>query len=272
LRATGRKIRRPRTPLDLRVGHGGTLDVEAAGVLVVGLGRGCKQLDAFLRGNKAYVADARLGVATDTYDAEGRVTHVADAAHVDAACVRHALPRFVGDIWQRPPSFSAARVDGRRLYEYARAGQAPPVEPRPRCVHVASIDLVSLANPAGGHSFGSRADALPPDVAQYYAGSRRQWAEGRGQPGVGDVLLAFANDPQQARMRLAVRCGGGVYVRSLVHDIGQSVGAAATMLTLVRLAQGVLRLDRDAIAVDDLAYTDRVAAAMRHAEDVCAAA
>ncbi|KAJ1720611.1 pseudouridine synthase pus4 [Coemansia erecta] len=191
LRATGRKIRRPRTALDLRVGHGGTLDVEAAGVLVVGLGRGCKRLDGFLRGPKAYVADARLGVATDTHDAEGRVTRLADAAHVDAPRLRQALPRFTGDIWQRPPAFSAARVDGRRLYEYARAGELPPTEPKARCVHVASISLARLANPAGGHWLGSRAGALPADAAQYYAGGRRQWAEGRGQPAVGDVLLPW---------------------------------------------------------------------------------
>ncbi|KAJ2704983.1 pseudouridine synthase pus4 [Coemansia sp. IMI 203386] len=265
LRHSGKKIRRAKTAAGLRVGHGGTLDVEAGGLLVIGMGRGCKMLEGFLRGGKSYLADARLGVATDTFDAEGRVTQVAKTEGIGAEEISNELARFSGDIEQMPPVYSAIRVDGRRLYEYARMGQHVPVPLKPRAVHVHSVNLVWFNN--GQHTFGSRV-ALPAAAAEYYASGTHQWSDGVGSPVVGDVLLKYANDPQAPRFQLAIRSGGGVYIRSLVHDLGQALGSAATMLTLLRLAQGPLRLDRDSINVEDLPYADRVIAAIEHAKHV----
>ncbi|KAJ2878913.1 pseudouridine synthase pus4 [Coemansia asiatica] len=233
LRKTGKKIRRTKTAPGLRVGHGGTLDVEACGLLVIGLGKGCKLLDGFLKGGKSYMADARLGVATDTFDAEGRVTQVAKTEGIGSEDIARCLREFTGSIEQLPPMYSAIRVDGRRLYEYARMGQHVPVPLKPRSVLVDSVKMAYFSSP-GQETFGTRV-ALPEDAAQYYAEGAHKWIEGMGSPRIGDVLLPYSNDPQAPRVQLAIRSGGGVYIRSLVHDLGQSLGSAATMLTLLRL-------------------------------------
>ncbi|KAJ1815108.1 TruB pseudouridine (psi) synthase 1 [Coemansia sp. RSA 2599] len=266
LRLSGKKIRRSRPAPGLRVGHGGTLDVEAGGLLVIGLGKSCKLLDGFLKGGKSYLADARLGVATDTYDAEGRVTQIAQTEGIGADDITRCLQRFSGNIEQLPPMYSAIRVDGRRLYEYARMGQDVPVPLKPRPVYVDNINLVYFSNP-GQQPFGARV-ALPSDAAEYYASGAHRWVDGAGSPGIGDVLLPYSNDPRAARVQLAIRSGGGVYIRSLIHDLGQTLGSAATMLTLLRLSQGPLRLDRDSIDVSDLPYIDRIVAAIEHVKNV----
>ena len=126
----------------LRVGHGGTLDRPAEGVLVIGVGRGCKLLGGFLCGSKTYRVSAVLGFATTTYDAEGEVTHraAADAATPTLQAVQQALAAFTGDILQRPPAYSAVKVAGKRAWQLARAGEQLVLEQRP--VHVHSIQLL----------------------------------------------------------------------------------------------------------------------------------
>ena len=113
-----------------KVGHAGTLDPAAAGVLVVGIGTGTRLLEYLVGGDKAYRAEVRLGLVTDTQDAEGEVLAKADASGVTEAALRETLARFVGHVQMMPPMYSAIRHEGRKLYEYARAGQAVALEPR----------------------------------------------------------------------------------------------------------------------------------------------
>lgn len=117
-----------------RVGHGGTLDPAATGVLPIGLGFATRLLDYAIEAPKSYRARIVLGVATDTYDAEGAVTFRGDYSHLTRADVETALERFEGVLEQLPPLYSAVKVEGRPLYRYAREGQ--PVERRPRRVTV----------------------------------------------------------------------------------------------------------------------------------------
>jgi tRNA pseudouridine55 synthase len=118
-----------------RVGHAGTLDPLASGLLLVLVGEGVK-LSPYLTGlDKEYRATVRLGVTTDTDDAEGRVLRDVEAGHVDPAQVEHALDALVGAIQQRPPAFSAIKQDGQRLYRRARAGQAVEVAAREVVIH-----------------------------------------------------------------------------------------------------------------------------------------
>ena len=131
-----------------RVGHTGTLDPMATGVLPVCVGEATKLVPFLMGGDKVYEAEALLGVTTDTLDATGTVVATADAAGVTRAAVAAALPRFVGTILQRPPMHSALRVDGRRLYELARKGVE--VERAPRPVRVDAIELVTWAPPRLG--------------------------------------------------------------------------------------------------------------------------
>ena len=105
-----------------RVGHAGTLDPIATGVLPVCLGQATRFMDYLVGGGKSYVGEVTLGSATDTYDAEGEVTATGDASSVSRADVEAQLPLFTGAVMQQPPMYSAVKHEGQRLYELARAG------------------------------------------------------------------------------------------------------------------------------------------------------
>ena len=122
-----------------RIGHAGTLDPQVTGVLPLCLGRATRAVEYLQELPKAYVAVLRLGVATDTEDLTGTVTETADASHVTEEMVRETLARFVGEIEQVPPMYSAVKVGGRKLYELAREGKT--VERKPRKVTIHSLDL-----------------------------------------------------------------------------------------------------------------------------------
>jgi tRNA pseudouridine55 synthase len=128
-----------------RVGHGGTLDPLASGVLPICIGEGTKLAAFLLDADKEYEVTLGLGVETDTYDADGAVTARCDASGVDEARVRAALPAFTGALEQTPPVYSALKRDGRPLYDYARAGES--VELRPRAVTVHELALTAFAGP-----------------------------------------------------------------------------------------------------------------------------
>lgn len=129
-------------------GHGGTLDPMASGVLVVLLGEGTKLSAQVMDHTKSYDAEIRLGVATDTLDAEGEVTAQAPVppAALERATIEALLPRFVGDVLQVPPRYSALKVDGRTNMSRARAGEDFDVAPRP--AHCIALTLLEIL-PAG---------------------------------------------------------------------------------------------------------------------------
>jgi len=117
-----------------KVGHAGTLDPMATGLLVLGLGRATRLLRFVQEGEKTYVARALFGVATDSLDADGSVLD-REPMPVDQADVEQAAERFVGDIHQIPPMVSAVKVAGRRLYELAREGVEIERKARPVTIH-----------------------------------------------------------------------------------------------------------------------------------------
>lgn len=126
-------------PRGTRVGHMGTLDPEAAGVLPIGVGKATRLFDYVSDKEKVYRAELCVGAATDTQDATGRI--VQRGPGVEEEAVRAVLPRFMGEIEQTPSMYSAIKVDGRKLYEAARAGQEIEV-PR-RTVHIERVDFVA---------------------------------------------------------------------------------------------------------------------------------
>ena len=113
-----------------KVGHAGTLDPLATGVLVLGLGRATRLLGHLALGDKDYVATARLGVRTVSDDSQGEVVATATAAGLDPATVRAEAARFLGEIEQVPSAVSAVKVDGRTAYDRVRAGEDVVLEPR----------------------------------------------------------------------------------------------------------------------------------------------
>lgn len=126
----------------MKLGHGGTLDPMATGVLIVGVGSGTKQLQNFLYCTKTYEATVLFGAATDTYDAMGKVLAKAPYGHVTQQRVEDALAAFRGKIMQRPPIYSALRIEGKRLYEYAREGKELPREIQERPMEVKELEIV----------------------------------------------------------------------------------------------------------------------------------
>jgi tRNA pseudouridine55 synthase len=137
--------------LKVKLGHGGTLDPMATGVLIVGVGKGTKELGKFLECTKSYECVVLFGAATDSYDAVGKVVSQADYAHVTRELVEEKLNDFRGDIMQKPSVFSALKVDGKKMYEYAREGKdIPAVAARP--VTVKELELVEWLDP-GTHDF-----------------------------------------------------------------------------------------------------------------------
>lgn len=125
-----------------KIGHAGTLDPMATGLVVLALGRATRLLRFVQDRPKTYVATAQFGVATDSLDADGAILSREPMA-VERPDLEAVIPRFVGDIMQVPPMVSAIRVDGRRLYEMARAGEE--VERPPRPVHIERIEIVDFA-------------------------------------------------------------------------------------------------------------------------------
>ncbi|KAI9838140.1 MAG: hypothetical protein M1837_002635 [Sclerophora amabilis] len=137
-----RKRRRDKRSPQVKIGHGGTLDPLATGVLIAGIGRGTKRLQSFLTCTKTYEAVVLFGVATDSYDRLGKVLARAPYKHLTREMVAESLEKFRGKIMQRPPIFSALRVQGKKLYEYAREGKEVPIEIQERPVEVLNLELV----------------------------------------------------------------------------------------------------------------------------------
>ncbi|HIW92906.1 MAG TPA: tRNA pseudouridine(55) synthase TruB [Candidatus Flavonifractor merdipullorum] len=128
-----------------RVGHAGTLDPMATGVLPVFVGRATRAVEFAAEGGKEYVAGLRLGVVTNTQDTSGTVLEEKPVS-VDRAALEAALAPFRGDILQIPPMYSAIKRDGKKLYELARKGQEVEREPRP--VTIYSLEVVDQTGPA----------------------------------------------------------------------------------------------------------------------------
>jgi tRNA pseudouridine55 synthase len=135
---------RRRLPRRTKVGHAGTLDPGAAGVLVVCVGVATRLIEYVMVGDKAYRAEACLGMTTDTLDAEGQVLEERDASAVTQAQAAAAVAGLVGPQQMEPPMYSAARVDGERLYDLARQGREVAREARP--VTVYSAELIDFSS------------------------------------------------------------------------------------------------------------------------------
>lgn len=130
----------------LKVGHAGTLDPRATGLLVVCTGQATKRLESLQADDKAYTATVKLGARTASYDAEQPEEDHRDTGHLTQAVLEAALEDFRGEIQQVPPVFSAVQVGGKRAYVAARAGEA--VELRPRTVTIHELQLTRFGSPS----------------------------------------------------------------------------------------------------------------------------
>ncbi|HET7536805.1 MAG TPA: tRNA pseudouridine(55) synthase TruB [Candidatus Didemnitutus sp.] len=128
-----------------RIGHAGTLDPMATGVLVMLIGKATRISQYLISTDKVYEGEATLGVTTNSQDAEGEVMETRPVPELTEAQVREAMKGFLGDQYQTPPMFSAVKIDGVPLYKKARQGEE--VEREPRFIRVMSFELLSFASP-----------------------------------------------------------------------------------------------------------------------------
>ena len=210
-----------------RVGHAGTLDPMATGVLVVGVEKATRLLGHLTLTDKEYQATIRLGQATDTGDAEGTVTTGRPAGHLSLAQVQAAAAALTGEIQQVPPSVSAIKVAGRRAYQLTREGAPPVLKPRPVTVWsftVQAVQPVPASSPGAGLPGTSLAGA------------------GLPAPAPGDLL----------DVAVEVRCSSGTYIRALARDMGEALGVGGHLTRLRRTRVGPYGLSA-AHTLDELA-------------------
>ena len=190
-----------------RVGHAGTLDPLAEGVLPIAIGGATRMIDFLHRQPKRYLAVVMFGVATDTQDLEGKL--MARSPRVPGiAAIEAALAGMVGRQLQRPPAYSALKVGGRRAYDLAREGRPPELPERE--VHIYSLELCEVD--------WWRGDDL----------SAAGMSHLRDDHGNGGRLVVAVD----------VSCGSGTYIRSLARDLGEVLGTFACLAGLRRTAVG----------------------------------
>lgn len=125
-----------------KVGHAGTLDPLATGVLIVCTGRSTRSIDLLQAGQKEYVATLRLGATTPSFDLETEIDATYPWEHITPQLIEEVIPRFTGSVLQVPPVFSAVKVDGKRAYNYARKGKE--VELKPKTLEIPEIEVLSF--------------------------------------------------------------------------------------------------------------------------------
>ena len=210
-----------------KVGHGGTLDPLASGVLPIALGEATKLCGRMLDASKAYDFTIRLGEETDTLDAEGEVVATSDV-RPSLAQVEAILPSFTGEIEQIPPAYSALKIDGKAAYTRARAGEE--LEMNPRLVTVHGLKLL----PSQG-----RWREAPEGCEQLHHPST---ASGGPPHPVGEEL---------SEITLSATVSKGTYIRSLARDVARSLGTVGHVSYLRRTRAGPFGLDT-AVSLDFL--------------------
>jgi len=129
----------------IKVGHAGTLDPLASGLLILCTGKFTKKIDQYQAQQKEYTGTITLGGTTPSYDLETEVDQTFDISHISSELIQATTQQFMGDIQQQPPVFSALKKDGKRLYEFARAGEV--VEIPTRTVHISEFEITRIAIP-----------------------------------------------------------------------------------------------------------------------------
>ena len=129
----------------LKVGHSGTLDPKATGVLVLCTGKATSKIESLQTGEKEYIATLKMGATTPSYDLESEEDRQFETSHITRELLDEVLKNFIGTIEQIPPDFSAIKIDGKRAYEYARKGIA--VEIKPKILEVREIEIINFDLP-----------------------------------------------------------------------------------------------------------------------------
>ena len=234
----------------LKVGHAGTLDPLATGVMIVCTGRATKRIDELQAHTKEYVATLRLGATTPSFDLEHEIDAYYPTEHITRELVEETLKQFLGRIEQVPPAYSAEKVDGKRAYDLAR--KEKDVELKPKVLVIDEIELLEYKEPLSNSPRGGE-DSLYPggkdDTAMRPSPPRGERGEGP-IPRTGMRNKAFLTAPTTPQdtadypsITLRVVCSKGTYIRALARDIGQALGSGAHLTALRRTRVGEVRVE-----------------------------
>ena len=247
----------------LKVGHAGTLDPLASGVMIICTGKATKQIDQLQAGTKEYIATLRLGCTTPSFDAEHPVDATFPTSHITREAVMAALEKFKGSIWQVPPVYSACKVEGRRAFDYVRQGEE--VELKAKELVIDEIELLDLHLPEQGIISPKAEDIVSGvrngiDIKEY--GRRKQSIEDLGLVPFGKAEKQDQKDEpaedvmSQSEIKedlstdrvpyltIRVVCSKGTYIRALARDIGQALQSGAYLIGLRRTRVGDFRVDQ----------------------------
>ena len=218
---------------NLKVGHAGTLDPLATGVLLVCIGKATKLAETFQKERKQYLAGVTFGATTASYDLEKAVDNLCSLEGVSEEALRAVLPSFIGEQDQVAPLFSAKSVDGVRVYELARKRYKAdlPVEDlgglQASRINIYGLELVSFSASTGNG---------PSAAAESMASSRINVAE------------LPAGLPQA---EILVDCSKGTYIRALARDLGEALGSGAFLHSLRRTRNGGFSVE-DAFSMNEI--------------------
>lgn len=182
-----------------KVGHAGTLDPLATGVLIVCTGRATKEIDRLQAGTKEYVAELTLGATTPSFDLETEIDATYPKEHITAELVAEVLPRFQGTIMQVPPVYSAVKIDGKRAYKYARTGTEVELKAKPLVID--ELEMLESELPDRLRlrivcSKGTYIRALARDIGEALGSGAHLTALRRTR--VGDITIADCVSPDMA--------------------------------------------------------------------------
>jgi len=198
----------------LKVGHAGTLDPLATGVLIICTGKSTKLIDELQAHTKEYVATIKLGATTPSFDMETAEDATYPTEHITRELVEEKLKAFVGRIEQIPPTFSAVKVDGKRAFKYARKGE--DIELKPKILVIDELEILHFGQLSTLNSQLST-DEDPRERIKYQS-----------------------NNLTGSHLSLTIRvvCSKGTYIRALARDIGQALGSGGYLTGLVRTRIG----------------------------------
>ncbi len=198
----------------LKVGHAGTLDPLATGVLIVCTGKETKNIDELQSHTKEYIASIKLGATTPSFDMETPEDATYPTEHITRELVDEKIKAFIGEIHQIPPTYSAVKVDGKRAFKYARTGAE--VELKPKTLVIDELEVLG---------FGMVEEEPAVDDTNIDEKERIQYQHANIK---GEYL----------QLLLRVVCSKGTYIRALARDIGQSLGSGAYLTGLMRTRIG----------------------------------
>ena len=243
---------------NLKVGHAGTLDPLATGVLLVCIGKATKLAETLQSHDKEYIAGVTFGATTPSYDLEKEIDRFFPHEHITAEAIKEALPAFIGEQDQVAPLFSAKSVDGVRAYELARKLHAQGKtldEAAQELIRVARINIseLELKEYAAGSGFENRATPLAAG-----GGARSEGVGGGVFKTVPDgdsnassrINVTDNTDLGLPRAEIRMACSKGTYVRAFARDLGEKLGSGAHLDSLQRSRSGQFRVE-EALSVEE---------------------